>query len=193
MGGMGVVYRARHIPRDREVAIKMIRQFLLDSPSARDRFDREARIMKSLLHPRIATIHQIGEQEGRPYFSMDYFPNGSMDRHIPGPLTSREAAELMAKIAEGMAFAHERDFMHRDLKPKNVLIDANREPKIADFGLARQVDAGSLLTQPGMEPGTFSYMSPEQILSQSALTLSTDVFSLGVIFFELMTGMHPFS
>ena len=193
-GGMGIIYRAHQLSADREVAIKMIRQELLPSQRARARFRLEARTVARLSHPGIVALHEVGEHAGRPYFSMDYLPLRSLDQRLKeGRFAPRDAARLMVKIAAAVEHAHEHGVLHRDLKPSNVLVDQHNEPKVTDFGLAKQLDVASELTQEGYEPGTYRYMSPEQIEGRSGeVTTRTDIYALGVVLFELLTGQLPF-
>ncbi|HVS36202.1 MAG TPA: serine/threonine-protein kinase [Gemmataceae bacterium] len=190
-GGMGVVYKAWHVRLHRAVALKM----LLAGPGARpeelERFLREAEAVAGLRHPNIVQIHDIGDLDGRPYFTMEFVEGGSLARKLAGtPQSAREAAALTAALAEAVHAAHQSGIVHRDLKPANVLLTADGTPKIADFGLARRLEGGAGLTQSGAAVGTPSYMAPEQ--AQGKTGRAADIYALGAILYELLTGRPPF-
>jgi WD40 repeat protein len=193
-GGMGVVYKARQTALKRLVAVKM----LLTGPHAGDeqlaRFRSEAEAVARLKHPNIVEIHEVGEVEGRPYFVLEYVEGGSLDRQLKGnPVAPRAAAELVQTLARAMDAAHRAGVIHRDLKPANVLVGAGGVPKIADFGLAKQLNADSAQTQTGAVMGTPSYMAPEQARAElKAIGPAADVYALGAILYELLTGRPPF-
>lgn len=193
-GGMGVVYRARQSSLNRIVAVKMILTNRLASEMEIRRFYSEAEAAANLQHPNIVAIHEIGEHEGQHYFSMDFVGGenlAAMTRR--GPLPAIRAAELARTIAEAIQFAHQRGILHRDLKPQNVLIDSQGVPRITDFGIAKRVDQDSTLTSEGAVMGTPSYMSPEQAAGRRDLQgPASDVYSLGAILYELLTGQPPF-
>lgn len=192
-GGMGVVYRARHVRLDRLVALKMI---LGDhaSPEQVERFLVEARAVARLQHPHIVQIHEIGECEGSPYFSLEFVDGGSLDKKLAGaPQPAREAAALVEKLAQAMQAAHLRGIVHRDLKPANVLLMQAGTPKITDFGLAKKLDDESGQTRTGAVMGTPSYMAPEQAEGRiQDIGPATDVYALGAILYEMLTGRPPF-
>src|SRR5438067_3655239 len=186
-GGMSEVWAADDLELGRRVALKLL------APDAdRARFDREARAAASLAHPNITQLYDYGEAEGRPYMVLEYLPGGSLeDRLEEGtPLPDADAAHIATEMAAGLAHAHARGLVHRDLKPANVLFDAEDRAKIADFGIARMGNSGTL-TEAGTVLGTASYISPEQAAGRAAGPPS-DVYSFGVILFRMLTGRLPF-
>jgi serine/threonine-protein kinase len=193
-GGMGVVYKARHLRLNRRVALKMLAAGAYASPVERARFVREAEAAAALRHANIVQVHDVGDQDGRPYFTMEYVEGGSLAQKLAGtPQPARPAALLLATLAEAVQVAHQGGIVHRDLKPANVLLTADGTPKIADFGLARRLEGGAGLTQSGTAVGTPSYMAPEQAQGQTrALGPAVDVYALGAILYELLTGRPPF-
>jgi WD40 repeat protein/predicted Ser/Thr protein kinase len=193
-GGMGVVYRARQMGLNRVVALKVILAGEHAGPGEVDRFRREAEAAARLQHPHIVQIHDIAEHQGRPFFSMEYLPGGSLDKKLAGtPLPARQAAELVEALARAVQAAHERGVVHRDLKPANVLLTEDGTPKVADFGLAKRLDGSGAQTQTGAVMGTPSYMAPEQAAGRARdLGPATDVYALGAILYEALTGRPPF-
>jgi tRNA A-37 threonylcarbamoyl transferase component Bud32 len=193
-GGMGVVYKARQMSLNRLVALKMILAGELATPEARQRFRMEAETAANLQHPNIVAIHEIGEHEGRQYFSMDFVAGKNLAELVRGnPLPAERAASYVKTIAEAVHFAHQRGTLHRDLKPQNVLIDADDRPRITDFGLAKRVETDSGLTRTGDVLGSPSYMPPEQAESRpDQVGPQSDVYSLGAILYELLSGRPPF-
>jgi WD40 repeat protein/serine/threonine protein kinase len=193
-GGMGVVYKARQSKLNRIVAVKMILSGELASQEAISRFFTEAQAAATLDHPGIVPVYEIGEHEGKHYFTMGYIEGKSLAEKVnQGPLPPKEAAEMTRKIAEAIAYAHNKGVIHRDLKPANVLLDANGEPKVSDFGLARKIEQDSGLTRTGAVMGTPSYMPPEQAAGKtSQVGPLSDVYSLGAILYCLLTGRPPF-
>jgi serine/threonine protein kinase len=193
-GGMGVVYRAKQVSLDRTVALKMMRPGLLSTPSEIQQFLSEARTAAGLRHPNIVAIHEAGEFDGLHYFSMDFVEGPNLAAVVRGgPLSPVEAARYVQILAETVHYAHTRGILHRDLKPSNVLVDAGGRPHITDFGLARRLDSDSTITGSGTIVGTPAYMPPEQASGQTRnITAASDVYALGAILYELLTGEPPF-
>jgi tRNA A-37 threonylcarbamoyl transferase component Bud32 len=193
-GGMGVVYKARQRGLDRVVALKMILHAEHADTDERRRFRAEAEAVARLQHPNIVTVHEVGEVGGRPFFSLEFCAGGSLDRRLRGrPLPPREAAALLESLARAMQAAHDKGIVHRDLKPANVLLGESGVPKIADFGLAKRLDVAGLTTS-GAVMGTPPYMAPEQARGDGkAIGPAADVYALGALLYELLTGRPPFN
>ena len=193
-GGMGVVYKARQSSLKRIVAVKMIRSGELAGEAEVQRFRTEAQAAAQLQHPGIVAIHEIGEHEGRHYFSMDFVEGKNLAQVTDGrPVAARSAAEWLKAIAEAVQFAHLRGVLHRDLKPQNIMLDAAGRPRVTDFGLAKNLAGDSTLTDTGAVMGSPCYMSPEQARGRNDLVgPASDVYSLGAILYELLTGRPPF-
>src|SRR5262245_50480669 len=211
-GGMGVVYRARQVSLNRAVALKMILKSELASEESRQRFVLEAKAAAALDHPDSVPIYEVGEWEGLPFFTMKLMEGGTLASRLsqcricypanprclcpPGRCTLdvRNASHWLEQIARAVQYAHQRGVLHRDLKPSNILLDANGHPHLTDFGLARLVEKDSTLTRTMAMLGTPSYMSPEQARGEAKqLTTAVDVYGLGAIFYELLTGLPPFT
>jgi tetratricopeptide (TPR) repeat protein len=193
-GGMGVVYKARQIDLGRQVAVKVIRAGAHASAQERARFHAEARAVARLRHPNIIQIHQVGDWDGCPFFSMELVDGESLDKKFGGAGASpNESARLVETIARAMHHAHGHGIVHRDLKPSNVLLDADGVPKVTDFGLAKLLDASEHQTANGGLLGTPSYMAPEQASGQDQeIGPAIDVHALGAILYELLTGKVAF-
>jgi WD40 repeat protein len=192
-GGMGIVYQARQTKLDRQVALKMILAGPHADAAELARFRTEAEAVARVQHQHIIQIYEVGEADGRPYFSLEFCAGGSLADKLDGtPLAPTEAAQLMHTLAQAMDAAHQRGIIHRDLKPANVLLTADGSPKIGDFGLAKRLDQGSGQTATGAVMGTPSYMAPEQAAGAKDIGPAADVYALGAILYELLTGRPPF-
>lgn len=191
-GAMGVVFRAWQKNLQREVAVKMILSGNLASAAEVELFQKEARAAAKLQHPNIVAIHDVGEENGQHYYSMALVEGCSLARMINGtPLPAARACEYMIKIAQAVHYAHQQKIVHLDLKPANILMDRQNEPHVADFGLAREFTGRSLQTESGRVIGTPAYMSPEQAAGRKAGP-AADVYGLGALLYEMLTGRPPF-
>jgi serine/threonine-protein kinase len=193
-GGMGVVYKARHLRLNREVAVKMLLTGAHAAPEDRERFLREAGAAAGLRHPNIVQVYDMGDKDGQPYFTMEFVEGGNLAGRLAGiPQPPRPSAELLATLADAVEAAHRSGIVHRDLKPSNVLLTVDGMPKISDFGLARRMEGESGLTWTGIVIGTPSYMAPEQAEAKPlAWGPAVDIYSLGAVLYELLTGRPPF-
>lgn len=193
-GGMGVVFRARHVKLDRDVALKM----LLTGPVIMDemlaRFQAEARAVAQLQHPNIAQVYEVGESAGKPWLALEFVEGGTLAQQTRGkPQSAAEASKLVAVLAAAIHFSHEKEILHRDLKPANVLLTRDGTPKISDFGLAKSLGEDVGQTRTGQIMGTPSYMAPEQARGDiKNIGPACDVYALGAILYELLTGRAPF-
>ena len=194
-GGQGVVYRAHQKSLNRTVALKVIGLGPWATEAHLKRFRREAEAAANLNHPFIVPIHEVGEREGFCYFSMNFIEGGQLDEVVKHtPISIPQAAELIAKVARTVHYAHEHGILHRDVKPGNILLDKNGEPHLADFGLARLVEAESTVTGTLELLGTPSYMAPEQAAGDTTkVSKATDVYGLGAVLYQLLTRHPPFA
>jgi TolB-like protein/Tfp pilus assembly protein PilF len=194
-GGQGVVFRARQKSLNRSVALKVIGLGQWAPKAHLKRFRLEAEAAASLEHPSIVPIYEVGERDGSCYFSMKFVEGGQLDEVVRRtPMSIRQAAELIAKVARTVHYAHEHGILHRDIKPGNILLDAKGEPHLTDFGLARLVESESSVTQTLDVLGTPSYMAPEQAVgNNAAVSSATDVYGLGAVLYQLLTGHPPFA
>ena len=201
-GGVGVVYRACQISLGREVAVKVLLDSTFASREELARFRGEAAAAAGLHHPNIVAIHEVGEEGGQNFFSMDFVAGQDLAALTrQGPLAARQAAELVRKVARAVQHSHEHGILHRDLKPSNVLVDILGEPHVTDFGLAKRMGPGAdvghpsspTLTLTGQVIGTPGYMSPEQAAGRRALGPATDIYSLGALLYHLLTARAPFA
>jgi len=192
-GGMSTVFLAHDPLFERDVAIKLMPQEMLDKPTLRTRFEREAKIIASLEHPAIVTVYDFGEKNGQPYLVLRFMTGGSLEDLLRlGPLTLEETAHLIKRLASALDEVHSKGIVHRDLKPSNILFDHRHDPFISDFGIVRVNLGNARLTSTGDAIGTPAYMSPEQIRGDRLLDGRSDVYALGVLFFEMLAGKHPF-
>jgi serine/threonine protein kinase len=193
-GAMGVVYKAKQLGLDRIVALKMLPHGVQADGDTLKRFQTEAKAMAQLHHPNIVQVYDIGDEHGAPYFSLEFVDGGSLAQKLRGqPQPPRQAALLIETLARAIAVAHERGVIHRDLKPANILLTLGGQPKIMDFGLAKLLDDQSVRTLQGAILGTPSYMAPEQARGlTNTIGPAIDIFSLGAILYEALTGRPPF-
>jgi eukaryotic-like serine/threonine-protein kinase len=192
-GAMGVVYRARQVKANRSVAVKVILSGTYAGDADRRRFQAEAEAIARLDHPNVVRVFDVGEADGTPYFALELCPGGTLTAKLDGtPWTALSAAATVAALADGVAAAHTHGIIHRDLKPGNVLLAADGTPKVTDFGLAKSTATDSGLTATGAVMGTPSYMAPEQASGARTVGPAADVYSLGAILYELLTGRPPF-
>ena len=193
-GGMGVVYQARHVRLNRPCALKMILAGAHAGPEDVARFVTEAEAIARLQHPSIVQIRHIGDADGLPFLELEYLDGGSLDRQLDGtPWPATRAARLAEQVALGIAEAHRQGIVHRDLKPSNVLLAADGTPKVGDFGLAKMLDSQATLTRSESVMGSPSYMAPEQARGHAREAgPAVDVYAVGAILYELLTGRPPF-
>src|SRR6056297_2603884 len=192
-GGMGVVYKAREESLQRFVAIKMLGSQLIEDESVALRFTREARAVADLNHPNLVQVFRVDRHEGQPYFVMEYVEGEALKRLIQreDKMQPLRALQILKEVAAGLAAAHDKGVVHRDIKPENIMLTRYGGVKVVDFGIARVEEPGTRLTTTGIGLGTPSYLSPEVCLSQD-VDQRSDIFSLGVVLFEMLTGDTPF-
>ena len=193
-GELSIVYRARDEKLNREVALKILPQNLVQEPKRRQRFVQEATTAAALEHPHIGVIHEINEaDDGVLFIAMELFRGGSLaERMEREPLPVTEALELASGIAQGLSYAHEHGIVHRDLKPGNVMLTSDGHPKLIDFGLAKLLDAeNNPFLNDGVAEGTVSYMSPEQARG-GKVDPPSDIFSFGLLLYHMLSGRPPF-
>lgn len=194
-GGMGVVWRARQKRLDREVALKLLRPELAEQPGFAERFQREARALAKLSHPNVVVVHDFGEERGRYFLLMEFVKGvGLRDLIRDGRLMPARVLEIVPEICAGLQYAHENGVIHRDIKPENILLDREGKVKIADFGLAKLANAAPgdfSLTGASQVMGTVHYIAPEQMETPKQVDHRADIYSLGVVFYEMLTGELP--
>ena len=192
-GGMGVVYKAHELDLDRTVALKMVRGSGWVDKEDLNRFEIEAKAVAGIEHPNIVRIYSFGRYQQLPYYTMEFVDGGSLQGHLSGePMPPRRAAELLETCCRAMQVVHERNFIHRDLKPGNILLTKGGTPKISDFGLAKRLGNNLSVTVTGTIMGTASYMAPEQARGEKHLTTAVDIYALGAVLYECLAGRPPF-
>ncbi len=193
-GGMATVYKAYHPQLDRHVAIKAMHRNFLEDESFVARFTREAQIVASLEHPHIVSIYDFGEHDGQPYLVMKYVPGDTLKERLQEkPLSLDEILHVMQAVGSALHYAHHRDILHRDIKPSNIVIDHDNTPYLTDFGLARLVSAGESTMSADMLLGTPHYIAPEQAKGKKDINARADIYSLGIVLYELLVGNVPFT
>jgi serine/threonine-protein kinase len=193
-GGMGVVYKARHLRLNRVVALKMLQAGAYAPARERARFQREAELVAELRHPNIVQVYDVRDHDGCPFFTMELLEGGALAQALSGtPQPARQAAALLVTLAEAVQVAHQAGIVHGDLKPGNILLTAEGTPKVADFGLARHFEGEPALTFSGTRVGTPSYMAPEQVNGKAGtIGPATDIYALGALLYEMLAGRPPF-
>ncbi len=190
-GGMGLVYQAFDPDADRSVAIKVLPPEYIHDLGLRANFEREVRLISGLQHESIVPVLEYGTYQDQPYLVMPYMPNGSLaDRLVQGPLSPLETAQILALLADALDYTHQQGIVHRDLKPSNILFGEDGSAYLADFGIALQNQATWSIS--GVVRGSPAYLSPEQALRSESIDGRSDVYSLGIIVYEMLTGVKPF-
>jgi len=193
-GGMATVFKAYHARLDRNVAIKVIHPAYKDDAGFTARFEREAQIVAKLEHPGIVPVYDYAEDDGQPYLVMKYVEGQTLRRLLSGgPLPLAEISRIMTAVADALTYAHKQGVLHRDIKPSNIILTADGTPYLTDFGLARIAQAGESGMSTDMILGTPQYISPEQAQGERNLDARTDIYSLGIILYEMVVGRVPFS
>lgn len=191
-GGMGEVYRARHLRLGREAAVKILPGNLVGEGDFLKRFEREAASAASLSHPNILQVYDFGEQDGMPYLVMPYIKGATLkDRLVHGQVTTEQLSHYLTAVANALDYAHRKGIIHRDVKPANILIDDDDRPYLADFGIAKALEGTDSLTQAGLGVGTPEYMAPEQ--AQGRAEPRSDLYALGIMVYQMLTGRVPYS
>ncbi len=193
-GGMATVFKAYHPALDRYVAIKALHPAIMEDASFLARFEREAKVVAKLDHPNIVPIYDFAEHDGQPYLVMKFIEGETLKARLAkGPLSKSEAIKIVEAVGEALAYAHQRGYLHRDIKPSNVLLSPDGAIYLADFGLARIAEAGASTLSGDMLMGTPHYISPEQARGQHDLDQGTDIYSFGVVLYELIVGRVPYN
>ncbi|MCX6056699.1 MAG: serine/threonine-protein kinase, partial [Chloroflexi bacterium] len=195
-GGMATVYKAYDTRLERDVAVKIIRKTAFSAEILEKvlaRFEREAKALAKLSHPNIVKVHDYGDHEGSPYLVLEYLPGGTLRQLLGKPIPWQEALQLLLPIARGLAYAHQRGIIHRDVKPSNILVTESGEPLLSDFGIAKllEIEEGQTLTGSGVGIGTPEYMAPEQGIGKG-VDARADIYSLGIVLYEMVTGRKPY-
>ena len=191
-GGMGIVYKARQLNLNRIVALKVLLTGGVATPTEIKRFRQEAEIAGSLQHPYIVSIYEVGEYNHYHYFTMDYIPGDTLKVHIKKHSRKKNLFKILVKISEALQYAHDHNVIHRDIKPSNIIVTPEWEPKLTDFGLAKRINEKSDIPEEGHTLGTPFYLSPEQARGDKNIDGRTDIYSMGVILYEILTGQVPF-
>jgi len=191
-GGMARVYRGKQENLDRQVAIKVLPPYYAADPAFVERFKLEARAMAQLSHPNIVIVHDTGEENGRLYIIMEYIGGGTLKDKMAAGMPLREVTRIIREVASALTYAHSRGIVHRDVKPVNVLMDVSGRAVLSDFGIAKVLQTSAALTQSGAGVGTPEYMSPEQCRGSGTVDARADIYALGVMLYEMLTGHTPF-
>src|SRR5512145_3236936 len=193
-GGMATVYKAYHASLDRYVALKALHPAFMEDKTFLARFQREARVVAKLEHPNIVPVYDYSEHEQRPYLVMKYIEGDTLKARLnQGPLTSEEINQIVDSVGSALAYAHKQGVLHRDIKPSNVLVSTDGQMYLADFGLARIAQSGESTLSSDMIMGTPQYISPEQAMGKKDLDARTDLYSFGVMLYEMVVGQVPFN
>jgi serine/threonine protein kinase len=194
LGGMGNVYLGEHTQLERKVAVKMLHPRLTSNSALRERFKNEASAMAHLQHPNIVALYDYMENEDGLFLIMEYVEGHELDHYIKnvtGPISEEEIEKIMAQTLGAFDFAHSKGIVHRDIKPSNILLTAEGQVKVLDFGIAKLLDADKTLTKTGTQMGTVLYMSPEQVKGEK-VDQRSDIYALGVTLFQMATGQAPY-